>query len=525
MFAPIAARVRCSRLGGALLAGVVLLACGSDPEAPVDAGLVEDTGVPVDSGLDVDAGVSLYTHVSPPVGAADPVLQGDRWRQHLDEDVLPFWRMPAAFGTPEGNFPTYRSMVGAVRGSTERRPRMLARQTYAYSMGFLLTGEPRLLELAHAGMTWLRTKAVDPRGGCHERLDADGNAINGPKFAQDLSYCALGFGAYGFVTRDPEAEATLLGIHDLLFDPTRYYDEATHRIRDGRSADLSTEVDQENDGGWELVAQLDVINAYLLLSQPVFSDPARRDQALSQLRRLGQTMIDLFWADGIFWGVSTKKGMYGTRHVDFGHTLKSYWMLLQIDKRLPDHPFHDFVINNVYRWVDRAYDSTNGRWGKRPVTATLNEWGSDWWIYAEADQLAATLDLIDGRYLDERTQTQAHWLSDYVDTRRAAREIIPGIRQDGSPVYGWPDDDTAKCNEWKNGFHSVEHALVLHLIGRWREDRPVELHFAVPEAEVNNFVAKPYVFDGREVSRTPAEVLTVGGRTLRHVVVTFDQLY
>lgn len=508
-----------------LLIPVFAWACSGDPESTPDVGGEFDLGIADDAGLAPDSGVVAYRHVPPPAGAVPAGLEGDRWRRHLDEDVLPYWRMTEAFGTPEGNFPTYRGMTGAIRGSTERRPRMLARQTYAYSMAYLMTGDARLLELAHAGMSWLRTKAVDPRGGCHERLDATGNPIEGPKYAQDLSYCALGFAAYDFVTRDPEAEATLLGLYDLLFDPARYFDTATQRIRDGRSADLSAEVDQSNDGGWELVAQLDVINAFLLLAQPVFAEESRRQQALMHLQLLGQSMIDHFWADGIFWGVSTKKGMYGTRHVDFGHTLKSYWMLLQIDKRLADHPFEAFVKDNVYRWVDRAYDTTNGRWGKRPVNATGNEWGSDWWIYAEADQLAATLDLIDGRYVPVREQTQAHWLSDYVDTRRPAREIIPGIRQDGTPVYGWPDDDTAKCNEWKNGFHSVEHALVLYISGRYLEDRPVELHFAVPEAEVSTFIAKPYVFDGREVSRTPAEELTVGGRTLRHVVVTFDQIY
>ncbi|MCC7387092.1 MAG: AGE family epimerase/isomerase [Deltaproteobacteria bacterium] len=510
------------------LFGLFALSACQESDAALDAGVAADAEVTDGGAEDAshtdDGSASAYGHVPPPAGAVPEVLSGARWIRHLRDDLLPFWTMPSAAGVPEGNFPTYRGMDGSIQGSHERRPRMIARQIYAYSMSYLLTGDARLLELAHAGMFWLKTKARDPRGGCHERLDEQGNAIEGPKFAQDTAYCALGFAAYYFVTRDPEAEVELLALRDLLFDPATYWDAQNRRIRDGRSADLSSEVDQESDGGWELVAQLDAVNAFLLLSQPVLSSETRRAQALADLETLSQTMIDLFWADGIFWGVSTKKGQYGTRHVDFGHTLKSYWMLLQVDKRLAAHPFRSFVLENVHHWITRAYDATNGRWAKRPTSASTVEYGSDWWIYAEADQLAATLDFLDARYADERALTGAHWLEDYVDTR-PAREIISGIRRDGSPVYGWPDTDTAKCNEWKNGFHSVEHALVMYLAGQYLADAPAVLHFAVPAAAAQSFLARPYVFDGRELDRAEGSMLTVGGQALREVSVRFGELY
>lgn len=510
-----------SRLSIAVL--LALVACSGETAAPDAGGGGADAGAG-DSGPG-DAGFRAYAHVPPPAAAVPEILRGDRWVQHLREDVLPYWTMAEAFGTPEGNFPTYRGMDGSVRNPSERYPRMIARQTYAYSMAYLMTGETRLLELAHAGMMWLKTKARDPRGGCHSRLDAQGNGIDGPKYAQDISYCALGFAAYYFVTRDPAAEEEILALRDLLFDPATYWDEENQRIRDGRTPDLSGEEDQENDGGWELVAQLDPVNAFLLLAQPVLSEESRRAQVLQDLETLAQTMIDLFWQDGIFWGVSTKKGQYGTRHVDFGHTLKSYWMLLQIDKRLPDRPFQPFLTDHVHTWVERAYDQENGRWAKRPTSATAVEYGSDWWIYAEADQLAATLDLIDGRYADERALTQASWIEDYVDDRRPAREVIPGIRRDGSPVFGWPNGDTAKCNHWKNGFHSVEHALVSYLTGKYLEDAPAELYFAVPENQAASFIAKPYLFEGTELDRTPEAEVTIGGAALRKVKVRFSELY
>ncbi len=40
------------------------------------------------------------------------VLAGDTWLQHLREDLLPYWEMPVALGTPLGNFPTWRDGLG-----------------------------------------------------------------------------------------------------------------------------------------------------------------------------------------------------------------------------------------------------------------------------------------------------------------------------------------------------------------------------------------------------------------------------
>src|SRR5581483_2601035 len=38
---------------------------------------------------------------------------GERWLQHLRNDLLPFWTMPSALGK-DGNFPTYRCNDGSL---------------------------------------------------------------------------------------------------------------------------------------------------------------------------------------------------------------------------------------------------------------------------------------------------------------------------------------------------------------------------------------------------------------------------
>ncbi len=37
-------------------------------------------------------------------------LDAATWQAHLESDLLPYWTMAAAQGTPVGNFPTYRGM-------------------------------------------------------------------------------------------------------------------------------------------------------------------------------------------------------------------------------------------------------------------------------------------------------------------------------------------------------------------------------------------------------------------------------
>jgi hypothetical protein len=175
--------------------------------------------------------------------------------------------------------------------------------------------------------------------------------------------------------------------------------------------------------------------------------------------------------------------------------------------------------------LDRAWDAEVGRWNKRPTSATDSEHGSDWWIYAEADQLLSTLDLAGATLESSRTQALRHWLADYVDTTSPSREIIPGIRRDGAWAYPWRAADTAKCNQWKSSFHSTEHALVNALVGDWRTGTATALHFAVPEAQSATFIARPYLFEGRETARERAAPLQVGDLSLRPVTVRFVELW
>lgn len=484
--------------------------------------VADGAGVPGD-GAPGDGGTSSqrYRHVPSTLSPVPEILKAQTWLRHLREDILPFWTMPAAQGNPVGNFPMERQMDGKVTANTTRRPRMLGRQSFVYALGYLMTGDAALLALAQKGCQWLLDHAQDrSAGGWYARLDAQGKPVgNEPKWAQDTAYALMGPAACYFLTRAHKYEEAILSTRDLLFDASKYWDATNKRIKDGLDTQLQQEADQENDGGWELVAQLDQLNAYMLLVQPVLQEASRREQMRKDMQTLGQTMLDHFFQDGIFWGVHNKKGQYGSRHVDFGHTLKSYWMLLQVDKRLPTHPFSSVLQKHAADWLKRAYDAQYGGWANRMTSPTSIDYNGSWWIFAEADQFAATLNLADLGQVDKLQKTLAFWKTHYVDARY--KGVYDGRKRDGAG-WGWPVSSTSKCNQWKNGYHATEHALIMYIAGHHLENKPLSLYFAIPAAQVDSFVARPYLFDGRVTKREDLGALPGG---LRKVKVTFDRLF
>ena len=198
---------------------------------------------------------------------------------------MPYWAMSEARGSPEGNFPTWRTMTGALAASTGRKPRMLGRQTFGYAVEYLLTGDPEKLALVRAGSHWILDHARDGTvGGWFADLDANGNASGaGAKLTQDTAYTVMGPAAYFFVTRDPEAEAGVEQTLQLLFDPATYFDANGKRLRDGMNASLTAEAFLNGNGN-DIVSQLDPITAFMLLVQPVRTQQSDRDRMLDQLR-------------------------------------------------------------------------------------------------------------------------------------------------------------------------------------------------------------------------------------------------
>jgi len=466
--------------------------------------------------------------------AADPVdvpevLSGDRWLRHHREDLMPYWDMPSALGTPVGNFPSFRGRDGELLPPTGNNPNRglptLARQVYGYSLAFMLTGEERYLGYARAGIDWIEAKAKDPvNGGYFGLLDATGEPVNAlaNKEVFDLASLGLAYGMYFNVTRDPGVEAELLAVRDLLFD--KYYDPVGNRVKDALSPDLATEVDIGANGG-DITNLLVPGTALLLPNAELLTDPGRRDQFRDDLRRVTDSLVarhknsasttEPWW----FWGRTLRFGNFGANLTDFGHNIKSYEMVHNANQVFADRPWSSLATDRD-TLMNRAWDDAATRWNERlrSFLPGAVERDSAWWVHAEADQTLAALDLTNGfAHQAQLARSAQSYLDVFVDDESAARETFGRVSRVAA------DTDLRKSFFGKNMLHAHEHALIMYLHGRALEGRPASLYYAFPEDEALTAVAKPYWFDAAQEARVVrGDLASLPGR--KAVEVSFTGL-
>jgi hypothetical protein len=323
------------------------------------------------------------------------------------------------------------------------------------------------------------------------------------KTAQDMAYIIAGFTAHYFVTNDDEDRKEINQLRNLIMEGS-FWDKDKSTIKDALTSDLMHEVEFEAPGN-DLVALLDQINAYMLLYQNITPIENEQVKYLNDMRKLCDRIIDGFY--GFFWNTDINRTDYQADHIDVGHTLKTYWMLYEIDKRwYKKHKIHLYK-NILDRYVesifDAAYGNGVGPWGKKFSGSYSNvlTTNPDWWIHAECDQFAASLSLIDKSYVPMLETTSKFWLNKgFIDKGRSVRGIREGIKWDGT-LYGDEYSWTSKANSWKNGYHETEHALILYLVSCSLNSQAAYLFYAVPESKINSFIPKPYIFDGKEISR------------------------
>lgn len=435
-----------------------------------------------------------------PISQAE-LYDGQHWLTHVQQDLAPFWYR-AASTIHDGRFATFLCNDASVpsqaqldgkqaglcpelaqapdwikEGFPYQFTRMASRQTFAYGVIFHLTGDPKALELARQGVTFLRQQA----------LQADGNVIgrfrNGQaadkaedRTSQDMAYAQLGLAFYYYLTRDPAVLKDIQRIHNFIF--SHYRDPKYPRL-------TWYPASRQQDQQIELVAQLDQLNAYMVLLTPLLP-AAERQQWQQQMGWLADAIVRDFYypTEQRFFGyIHDDSGrLPDARHADFGHTIKSFWMLYLVAKQRGDTLLQRFAEGGMHNILKRAYrqdllkrlplnqpldpahaDDLVGWWGDRD-----GQDGSAWWEYAELDQAATTLGMTQAQPRQYLYLTWPSWFASFVD------------HQQGE-VWGWiADQGSVKVHLWKNGYHSLEHALISYLGAQSFQHQPVHLYFAYP---------------------------------------------
>lgn len=447
----------------------------------------------------------------------------ERWRQHLTGDLMPYWTTPDALGTPVGNFPTFRCPDGAayrpaapcldpaklpgwIASELPRDyTRMKSRQTFTYGVAYHVTGEERYLTYARAGVDWLIQHALEASGSAVTYWE-DGRPGPAPdrRTSQDLAYAALGLGFYYYLTRDPAVLAHLVNLQRHVME--KYWDAS---LGGGMLRWVLADGDVPGDARrQELVAQLDQINAYLLLVAPLIESPGIAAAWRQDLVKLGEVIAGRYFAaeHGLFWGaLHEPERRLGGRHADFGHSIKAMWMLYLAGQAYEQPGLVAAARPHVAPLLARAAQPS-GCWGSEVRADGSVNPGSQWWIAAELDQAAATLALREPRAPDGRAASEyarylarsyACWLERFVDPK--GKELWPYVPANWT-LATFEGGGPAKAHHWKNGYHGAEHALVALITTAGLTGRRLPLYFAFvrpPDARR----IQPYYFRAEIASR------------------------
>ena len=462
---------------------------------------------------------------------------GREWLIHLRQDLLPYWTTPIALGTPVGNFPTFRANDGSVidraHPAEELRnvdksetwllnrmgrqyTRTMSRQVYAYCVAYHMTGEEKYLQYAKQGIEYLYTNMRDKDGAFYTWIE---NGVRGPenpkqRTSQDMAYALMGPAMYYYLTRDPSVLDVMLMTERYIFD--QYGQGAELRWINEKFVDLEeTHLPTQR----ELVSQLDQINGYMLLTTTIL-EGKNKETWLNQMLMLANTMKNDYYDQDLnqFWGRIDRPEYkrLGQPHVDFGHTIKTLWMMLEIGMRFNVVDLREFALANMPRVFREAYSKDCNTWIEKKLEN--GKLGTDriWWLHDELDQAAATLSLTDPSYSRYLIPAYRYWFFDFVDLQ--GKDVWHGLTgRPGEPAKPM----LLKAHLWKNAFHDFEHALVGYITSQALQGEPVRLYYAFKSEPKANMI-HPYFFSGKIGKINRADEVVLG--SLKKVAVDFNDV-
>ena len=469
----------------------------------------------------------------------EDALEPRVWKDHVVKDLMKFWDTPEATVLCGGLFNTYRTNDGKDlpkdhdEWPKEFRQALLdpvteglvqpdynfvrahSRLTYAFGIAFHMTGKPHYLEVCRKGALAL-AEAMDGNYGMHvtqKKESAEWDKDYRLRTSQDLAYGLTGMGMYYFLTHDNTILHKIIQLKDYIFKV--YMD-------DGKGY-LTWYPKHTKDPEVQIVAQLDQLYAYMLMLTPCLPEPYQSIWK-KDMKKIVDILITQFYSEHyqFFWGVESASGSMtlGSDHTDFGHSVKTFWVIQKVGELLGDPFYIEFARPKIDRIIKEAYIEETGSWGRR-----LDKYGNldqdkEWWILAELDQACEILSIHDPYYYRYLNKTHRYWFDKMVDKEHGEIwHMVDG--KTNQPVIQYP-----KAHNWKTSLHSFEHALFGYMTASRIKDTEFDLYYALPEWErPSHYNIAPYMFFGNMVNccpETQPSFLPDGNRIYR---VTFNGLH
>ena len=382
-------------------------------------------------------------------------------REHLINDIIPFWTQPSMLGNPIGLFPTYASQSGVPDYSEPFYVRMHGRQTYGYLAAYLMLQREDLLSYGLAGLKRLEA-CENPEGGYFSTFTFDGKPRDTPISIQDQCYSAFPYVMAYRVTGNKEYLDKIWSF--ISFIDAGPYQKGENVYMDSLTPDLKNEVYFESKT-MNIVSALDFLNAILIPALRVTPSDELTIERKNLLVKWVKLLVDEFYGNGIFWNEKENRSDWQAKHTDLGHTSKAYGILYKANDL-----FRSWGMPTMYENVMAGYPEivkAAARPGIGWLTdfdhspTTFQKQNLQWWRHVLIDQ---TIYLYAHDYpelIPLLKQGVEAWFScDYVDRTRECRGIREGLSPDGHTLSN--DNNIAcKANCWKNAYHEVEHVLTL----------------------------------------------------------------
>ncbi len=192
----------------------------------------------------------------------------------------------------------------------------------------------------------------------------------------------------------------------------------------------------------------------------------------------------------------------GTDHTDFGHSVKTFWVILKIGEMLGDPFYIDFARPKIDKILNDAYIEETGSWARRMNADGSLDTDKEWWILAELDQAAEILSIHDPSYYHYLNNTHKYWRDVMTDHEHGEIwHMVSG--KDNKPVINFP-----KVHNWKTSLHSFEHALFSYMTAARVKGEICSLYYALPEwEEASQHTVSPYMFFGKVQDYDSGEIL------------------
>ena len=356
-----------------------------------------------------------------------------------------------------------------------------------------MTGETRYLDLGKAGVDVILNDARDDLGGTYEGFDTNAGQWwhEEARFTiQKQSYALLAPAFYYYLTRDQTVFDEIEEIRQSIL--------ALHKLDEGGLYGWTRkgEVEPKKIRRYAITAYLDQLNTFYTLLAPI-APPTLRAEWLAETDNLSRQLRTLFLHEPsqLFHLTGAKvNGKNERPNADFGHAAKAHWFLMMTGALAGDDARVEASRSGGKKLLNRSFTRKGGAWSNG-----FNKKGKpyrkrDAWIFAEQNQLLASLALSEPRLTGVLSKTYAYWLNNFVDRKYGG--VFDSLDAKGNPVTrrGRP-----KHWAWKSGFHEFEHALVAYIASSSFEGRPLTLHYAfVEKPEAGDL--RPYLFSASPTS-------------------------